>query len=532
MTLTQHTVLNRYQRVLGLGLLLVSFLIFYRNALQGLVEIWSTNDDFSYGFLVPAISAWLIWEKKERIAGLPMQVNWWGLVFFLGFTLFSLYGILGSSPSAVRPSIPLALFSLVLFCYGSRVAKALVFPIGFLFFMLPLPTLVQTKITVPLKLISTKLGVLMIRLSDIPVYAEGNIIDLGVSRLQVVDACSGLRYVMPLLALGLLVGYLSEAKMWKKILVALITLPISIFSNGFRIGITGIITHFFGTEAAEGFFHDFEGWIIFMFSFFLFSLFCLLIRVRLVPPEKPAVSGENPAPEVRNTKAVAIVILVLALASLVTQRTAVMPGYALAPGMSGFPLKFREWTGTRLSIDEEMIRASGAEEAFSGNYVDGRHLPVSLYIGYRGRPFGESLNFFHSPDVCLPSSGWQTISGESHDISGIDKFRRIRVRKMVMEKLGQKSLVYFWFQTKDKISDNVNMNRYHLALHALSRDNTSDLFIRPIAAIGKNETVEAAEKRLDDFVRDFMPELNRFLKENEFETGRPEKTIGRHSRPE
>jgi len=138
-------------------------------------------------------------------------------------------------------------------------------------------------------------------------------------------------------------------------------------------------------------------------------------------------------------------------------------------------------------------------------------------MGYRSSPFVESENFFHSPNVCLPSSGWKTLTATDHRIEGVPHFGSIKVSKMLIEKAGQKELVYYWFQTKERTSDNVNINRFHLTLHAIKRDNTHDLFIRPITAIYPGEGVDDAENRMDNFVRDMMGALLRFLKENQYE---------------
>jgi len=193
-------------------LLFITFFFYYFPTLKSLVKVWSTDDDYSYGYLIPLITSYLIWEKRKEIKETATSVNWLAVVPFLLFLVISLYGMLCSSPSAVRPTIPLILLSIVLFCFGRKMFKVLFFPLAFLIFMIPLSTLVQNKIGVPLKAISTKLGAVFLRLSGISVFVEGNVIDLGVTQLQVVDACAGLRFILPLFALGVIFAHFFEKK--------------------------------------------------------------------------------------------------------------------------------------------------------------------------------------------------------------------------------------------------------------------------------------------------------------------------------
>ena len=137
-------------------------------------------------------------------------------------------------------------------------------PIIFLLFAIPLPYFIDAVLSFRLQLISSQLGTFFIRLLQIPVYLEGNVIDLGVYKLQVVEACSGLRYLYPLMSLGFLAAYLFQAPLWQRALVFLSTIPITIVMNSLRIGIVGVLVDHCGPQDADGFLHMFEGWIIFI----------------------------------------------------------------------------------------------------------------------------------------------------------------------------------------------------------------------------------------------------------------------------
>jgi len=512
--------MNR-KRILFSGILLIAFLLCYWSTVTGLVHVWTSDDNYSYVFLIPFISAYVIWERRKDIAEVQIDTNWLGGLPFILFLLISAYGIMGSSPSAVRPAMPFVVLSLTLFCFGSSFFRIFAFPLSFLFFMIPLPTIVQTWIGLPLKAISTKLGEIILRISGIPVFVEGNIIDLGVMELQVVDACSGLRYILPLFALGIIFAHFFEKVRWKKIVLAIMTIPIAIITNGFRIGMTGILIQAYGQDAAMGFFHSFSGWLIFIFAFALLFVFHSLMKkffkvnsfnssASITSEQKPGASraGHSTIPLIASS-------LLLTLVGILSISTSHLSPMGLRDGLAQFPLAIGDWKAQSTErISSDIIEKSGAEDVFTAVYSDGEKNAVSLYVGYRGSPFLESENFFHSPNVCIPSSGWNVLQTRKHRISGVPHFGNIPVSEMVIEKTGYRQLVYFWFQTKSRVSHNVNINRYHLSLHAIMRDNTYDVFIRPISQIYEGETIEDAEKRMDQFVREMMPILLQFLKPN------------------
>jgi len=507
-------------------LLFACFMFYYFLTLRGLFHVWSTNDDYSYGYLIPVISGYLIWERRKQIDETIVSPNWFGLIPFLLFLLISLYGVLGSSPSAVQPTIPLILLSVVFLCFGYDMFKVLLFPLAFLIFMVPLPTLVQNEIGLPLKLLSTAFGELILRTAGVSVFVEGNVIDLGITQLQVVDACAGLRFILPLLALGCIFAHFFEKFWWKQAVLVIATIPLAVITNGIRIGITGILSSHYGSEAAMGFFHSFSGWVVFMSAFvllFIFHFFLLKhVHVQERAPMSPIPDKVNDNRSASTTyspgKYLPIVICSAAfiLFGILSYSTGALPDVNIRGGMSSFPLAINKWQGKLEHMDPEIIRLSGAQEALNASYAIPGEGTVDLYIGYRNSPFVESQNFFHSPEVCLPSAGWNTKLSDTHTIKNVSFFDVLTVSRMVIEKSGQKQLVYYWFQTKNRVSRGVHINRFHLALDAIKRDNTYDLFVRPITTIYPDETLEKAQKRMDNFVREMMPVLLQFLQEKQY----------------
>jgi exosortase D (VPLPA-CTERM-specific) len=507
------------KQILSISLLTLSFIGAYFTTITGLVHAWSTNEDYSYGFLIPLISAYLVWERRKELGFVTGSAEWTGLFPFLFFLAFGAYGILGSSPSAAQPSLPFVLLSIILLCFGWRTFKVLFFPALFLVFMIPLPNAIQTGIGVPLKLLSTKLGELFLRAVSIPVFVQGNVIDLGVTQLQVVDACSGLRYILPLLALGVLVAYFFEKTRWKQALLVVATIPVAVMTNGVRIGATGVLAQKYGPGAAEGFFHGFSGWLVFMFALVLIGGILLILKrvggARGTRSKSEGDDGGSARPTGRSSLLpVCLCSCCLILLAGLVLHSGALPRIGLKGGITSFPMFIDHWSGRQQGVDPAIITQSGAEEALSAEYRDAKENSVSLYIGYRGSPFVESENFFHSPSVCLPSSGWDTIELSKRVLAGVEPYKSLNVTKMIIEQTGTKQLVYYWFLTKDRSSHNVNLNRFDLAMHALLRDNTYDMFIRPITPIYPGETVEQAEDRMDRFVRSMMRSLVEFLAKN------------------
>ena len=514
--------------VLKVILLSGLFVLAYWVPLKGIAHEWFHNDDYSYGVFIPFAAAYLLWEKRKSIGDVPIRSSWKTFPLLMALVLLSLYAILGSSGNISRPAVPFLIVLFVVFCFGADLARHLTLPLGFLIFMVPLPNVLDRTLGVYLKSVSSQLGGGFIRLIGIPVHVSGNIIDLGVNQLQVVDACSGIRFLFPLVALGILYAHFFVRNKWKKWACVFATIPIAVLTNGLRVGITGILTNIYGTRAAEGFFHAFSGWAIFMVSLVLLFLFDMALRFF---PSREEEQMKHPGMNTLDTiivgpghanidKAYFVSVGLLLVVAMLSLSTKVLPAVKVQGGISSFTSVFSGWEGRPEIVDPEIIRLSGAEEAFNGVFRNGNGEEVALYLGYRGSAFLENENFFHSPTVCLPAQGLEVLTTSTRNVRDIPRFGKIAVTEMVMGSAGSTQLVYFWFQTKDKVTHNKDINRFHLALHAIRRDNTHDLFIRQMTPIRGNEKVEDAEKRMDRFAREMMETLLVFLKEKQVTDGK------------
>ncbi len=261
------------------GLLLTAVLIFlYAPVLKLLVWQWYNDADYSHGFLVPVLSAYLIWARRDKLRQISRQPSAWGMVIVL-FSLGLLFlGSLGAELSLARLSMIGCICGLVVYFAGSKMLRAMAFPIAFLLFAIPMPVLIYNEIVFPLQFIASKFATRTLEMLNLfPIMREGNVLILPGMRLEVVEACSGIRSLMSLLALAAGYGYVVERSVAVRWLMVLAMVPLAIISNGMRIMITAIMAHYIGPQAAEGFMHEFSGWVIFVVATILFLLLHSLI---------------------------------------------------------------------------------------------------------------------------------------------------------------------------------------------------------------------------------------------------------------
>jgi len=273
------------------GLLVVAFGVVYRDVLTKLVYDWQHDDNYSHGFLIVPIAVYFAWERRQRLMTATRQPSIVGLVLIAGSLVTLVAGVLGAELFLTRVSIIGVVAGTVLFVAGWQHLRVLSFPIAFLLLMIPIPAIVFNHIAFPLQLLASKFGEAALNASSIPVLREGNIIILANTTLEVAEACSGIRSLVSLLTLGIVYGYFTDSRVWLRTVIALTTIPIAIVANGLRVAGTGIAAHYYGSEAATGFFHTFSGWLVFVFSFvMLFALVQLFLRI--TPPRRGTVVHE------------------------------------------------------------------------------------------------------------------------------------------------------------------------------------------------------------------------------------------------
>ena len=263
--------------------------VLYFDVLRRLVLQWANDPNFSHGFFVPLFSAYIVWQRRQRLAELAIRPSWLGLVVMAGALSVLVVGVLGAELFLSRTSLLLLLAGLVIQLLGWNWLGAMAFPWAFLLLMIPIPAILFNQVAFPLQLLAAQMATGLLSLLGVPVLREGNVIQLASMSLEVVEACSGIRSLVSLLTLALIYGYLLEPRVWRRVLLALAAIPIAVMANAVRVMGTGLLGEYWNPDKAQGFFHEFSGWVIFVLSLgMLFAFHTLMQKIGPKRAEKPA----------------------------------------------------------------------------------------------------------------------------------------------------------------------------------------------------------------------------------------------------
>ena len=260
-----------------LALLSASFTLVYARTVKNLAWDWASDDNYSHGFLIPFIAAYMIYQKKDKLSGMPTRTSHWGILYILMGMFFLAVGNIGAELFVMRFSMLVTLWGLTLYSFGTGISRQVFIPIAYLIFMIPIPKIIWNQVAFPLQLFSAKLSGVFIQLIGIPVFRQGNILHLANTSLEVIDACSGLRSLTSLLALSGAFAYITSLKNISRWIIFLSGVPIAVAVNILRLNITAIMAHHIGPEAAQGFLHEMAGILNFVIALIIMYLLYLMI---------------------------------------------------------------------------------------------------------------------------------------------------------------------------------------------------------------------------------------------------------------
>jgi exosortase D (VPLPA-CTERM-specific) len=493
----------------------------FNPALRTLIDVWFTSEEFSYGPILPLVCAFLVWQQKDNIAALEFSGSWTGMLVFVIAAVIAIVGQLATVPTLVQYGLLLAVAGLVLAMTGWQAFRLLLAPFAILLLAIPLPAFFMNNLSSQLQLLSSQLGVWVIRLFGISVFVEGNVIDLGEYRLQVAEACDGLRYLFPLMTLGFIMAYFFKVAMWKRVVLFLSTIPITILMNSFRIGTIGVMVEHWGTRMAEGFLHDFQGWAVFMASAaIMLGEMIVLARIgRDARPWREVFGLEFPAPMPRGTPrtkraipkpfiASSIVLVVLAAGiALVPERTEAIP---VRESFVSFPSQITEWAGRRDTLDRIYLDALKLDDYVIADYVRNQRDVVNFYVAwYDSQRAGQSA---HSPRSCLPGGGWRITALDQRVVPGVTVASQpLRVNRALIELGSNKQVIYYWFQQRGRIITNEYLVKWYLFWDSLTRQRTDGALVRLSSPVRAGEAPQDADGRLIEFARQAGPRLERYI---------------------
>ncbi|MDD2325479.1 MAG: VPLPA-CTERM-specific exosortase XrtD [Alphaproteobacteria bacterium] len=507
---------------LFLTLSLVALISCFSPTLWSLFSAWGA-DEYSHAPLIVPLAALIGWhlltEKKPQLAA-----SWWGVLgVFVGLLL-----LVVSSLSAFEPpsnyGMLLAIVGFSLAFFGKATTRTLAPAFVYLLFAIPLPKLIYTTLSSEMQLISSTLGVYGLRLFGFPVFQEGNIIDLGIYKLQVVEACSGLRYLFPLMSFSFLIAFLFKDAAWKRGFIFLSAIPLSIFMNSLRITIIGITVNLWGIEMAEGLLHLFEGWVIFTLCLVLLfiettilgSLFQqngkrgnLNLHYFGLPQGAAGAGTFRITPQSLSVFILCLFFSVVSLSGVLHNRKESIPA---RQSFLSFPLRINDWTGEQKVLSKNELATLQLTDYWFAEYHNKANnppqSPINLYMAYYAN---QRVNAsIHSPSNCLPGSGWK-IEEKSIVPVALNSQSFPVTRMIIRRNENEALLVYYWFQGRGRILNEQYGAKWYLFLDSLLKNRSDGALVRLTTALPPDTDVGVSDQHMTSFLYGIVPLLDAYI---------------------
>lgn len=503
----------------------VGAFVFFAPGIEALLRAWQTPE-YSHGPLIPVLSALLFVRQLKdvpvRTGAIPNR--WPGVVLVATALLFGVLGKLSNISDIVAYALILWVGGILLVSWGWDQGKHFWPGVVHLVYMLPLPGVIYYKISTSLQFVSSELGVWFLQIMSVPVFLDGNIIDLGTMKLHVAEACSGLRYLFPIMSFSYVFAALYKGSNWHKAILLLSAVPIAIFMNSVRIAVAGIVVQYYGEGWLDGFTHFFEGWVIFLACILI--LFALAwAMVKLDPRQTSLVDAldldmDGLMPQIarlKNTVASKSMIAaaVMAVGSLLAFNTLVPERTAMAPPrdvFAVFPRTLDNWEqrGSRQFLGSSVELVLAADDYHQVDFVSGAAAaPVGLFMAWYDDQSREGI---HSPEVCLPGAGWEIAWIERSDVSArLGLTEPFNINRAIIQKGESRMMVFYYFQQKDRTIAWDFAAKFWLMVDGISSGRTDGALVRLTTPILRDEADADAEARLFEMLRGIQDPLPRFI---------------------
>ncbi len=508
-----------------LALIVISAPLFWIG-FAALGRAWTTPE-YSHGPLIPLISLYLFLRELRGKTDLPNGTpcnRWPGVAVIALGSGMAVLGNLASIPDIATYAFIIWVAGLVLLCMGWAEGKRHQLPVLHLVFMLPLPQYVYWKMTVFLQGVSSELGVMVIRFAGIPVFLDGNIIDLGPYQLLVAEACSGLRYLFPILSFSYLMAILYRGPYWHKVALFIMAAPLTVLMNSFRIGVIGVLVNSYGIDQAEGFLHFFEGWVIFGACIAILFLTALVLQrttggarsLSDVIDFDFAGLGDH-AKRILHIKLTPSPMVATLFVAAVATAFVILPGRDVPPPQRtdfiAFPTQLEDWTGTTFVLDQQVEEVLGANDYINSIYTapSAAH-PVQFFSAwYASQTEGEGI---HSPEVCLPAGGWEIFQLDKQSVTIPNTaYETFTVNRAIIEKDFEQQLVYYWFEQRGTRMTNDVAAKLSVLRDGITLGRTDGALVRFVTQIGQDEDPADADARLQTFMAQALQQLPDYIPE-------------------
>lgn len=500
---------------------------FFIDGLDALMRAWSLPE-YSHGPLIPVLSLLLFLRQLKSFPENHGEVGnrWIGVSMVVLAFLVAAVGKLSNVDDIIIYATIIWVWGILLISFGWTVGKHFWPPVVHLIYMLPLPDTLYYKMTNSLQLISSELGVYLLRLVNVPVFLQGNIIDLGVLKLHVADACSGLNYLFPILSFSYIFAVLYKGSTWHKAILLVSAVPITILMNSVRIALAGIIASYWGIEWLDGFTHFFEGWVIFLACIVLLFLLAWVLlffqrqKMSLTEALDLDTSGlGTQAMRLRLIRPSATLITAAGIGVMAVLAWQAVPdrggNIVNRDTFAVFPRQLGEWQqiGPAQRLEPDVEDALRADDYHQINLRSpDAAADVGLFMAWYQ---DQARGGVHSPEICLPASGWEIAWLERSDITeAMGTTTEFNINRAIIERGTTRMMVYYWFQQGERRVAWDMAAKFYLMADGITTGNTDGAIVRLTTLIGANETDEEAEARLQELLTELMPSLPRFIPED------------------
>ena len=498
--------------------------LFFDDGLDSLLAAWALPE-YSHGPLIPILSTLLFLRQLKEYPPEPgpKRDRWVGVLVVLLALMLATLGKLSNISDLVAYATILWVGGLLLVSFGWATGKYFWPPVLHLVYMLPLPGVIYFKMTTWLQFVSSELGVYFLRILDIPVFLDGNIIDLGITKLHVAEACSGLRYLFPILSFSYIFAVLYKGPKWHKAVLLISAAPITVVMNSIRITVAGVIVQHWGLDWLEGFTHFFEGWVIFIaciLLLFLLARIMLFFNAKRMSLAEALDLETEGLPEqagrlklVQGSAAMITVAMLVVGASAAWQMVPNRGGIEISrDGFSLFPRQLGAWRqeGPPRVLSSAVERVLGADDYRSVNFRHPNHAStVEFFSAWYA---DQSQGGVHSPEICLPGGGWEIAWLERSDLTKtMNLGTPFLINRAIIQKGETRMMVFYWFEQKDrKIAWDIAA-KYWLMVDGIRTGRTDGALVRLTTLILPGEPDSVAEARLMDMLRETTDVLPRFV---------------------